>query len=320
MIKIFKDILEESLETFFFIGYNRPGYLVRRNFWEFPEINFSMKGKICLVTGGNSGIGKASVQGLAGLGADVIFLCRDKEKAEETIRETQLIHPSASVQYEEVDLSLRSSIKKFTDVFIKKYSHLDVLVNNAGVFLEDKKISPEGLETTFATNTLAYHLLSRYLEPLLRGNGNARIINVTSGGMYLTRLDVNNLQFLNGNYSGLKAYAQSKRAEVDLSLLWSKYYAKKGVTVNMVHPGWVDTPSLSQALPYFYTFMKPFLRTPKEGADTIIWMASKPDWVPWDTSKLYFDREERKLNILPNTNTPNGEKQILWDYLEALVI
>jgi dehydrogenase/reductase SDR family member 12 len=318
MLRLLFNVLDDILDSTVIFGYDRIGYSVRKSIWDANALNVNMRGKVCVVTGANSGLGKATCLGLAERGATVVMVCRNREKGILAQKEIMESSNNPEIFLEIVDLSLQSSIQKFAEVFIKKYYHLDVLVNNAGVLSDTRQVTKEGIELTFATNTLAYFSMIYHLQTLLKTTTNSRVINVTSGGMYFYPLDTQDFQFEKSQFNGIKAYAITKRAEVILTELWADKLKNFGVTVNCMHPGWADTPSVQNALPKFYSLTKPILRTPQEGADTIVWLAVKKDWVPRDTGKLYFDRKVRTMHRFFTTLNSTAEKQAFWKYCASL--
>jgi dehydrogenase/reductase SDR family protein 12 len=154
--------------------------------------------------------------------------------------------------------------------------------------------------------------LTSLLIPLLTVSAPSRIVNVSSGGMYTQKLDVGDLQFERKPFNGVTAYAQAKRAQVVLTELWAKKLAGLGVTANAMHPGWADTPGVQTSLPTFHRLTKGSLRTPEQGADTIIWLAAAKS-VAGETGKFWFDRRERGTHLLPGKQSSASERQRLWD-------
>jgi NAD(P)-dependent dehydrogenase (short-subunit alcohol dehydrogenase family) len=176
-----------------------------------------------------------------------------------------------------------------------------VLVNNAGALPAQREETGEGNEVAFATNVLGPFELTRQIAP-------RRVITVTSGGMLTARLDAADLQTVNRPYRGARVYAQTKRAEMVLTAMW----AQRGIDAHAMHPGWVDTPGLAASLPRFHTALKPLLRTPEQGADTILWLATAD--VP--PGRLWHDRAQRNPYRLPHTRETAEDRERLWAALE----
>ena len=158
---------------------------------------------------------------------------------------------------------------------------LDALVNNAGALLPERRVSVDGYEMTFATMVLGPFVLTNGLVPLLERTaghaGVARVVNVASGGMYLQGLHLDDLQMEREPYRGSIAYARAKRALVTLTREWSRRLRGRAITVNAMHPGWADTPGVVASLPTFHRLIGPRLRTPEEGADTIVWLVASEE-------------------------------------------
>jgi NAD(P)-dependent dehydrogenase (short-subunit alcohol dehydrogenase family) len=189
---------------------------------------------------------------------------------------------------------------------------IHILVNNAGVLLPTRTETVEGIETTFATNLLGHFLLTNLLVPKLAAS--ARIINVSSGGMYAQRISVGNLQNTRGAYDGSKAYARTKRGQVILTELWAGALAPRGIVVHAMHPGWADTPGVSTSLPRFYRLTKPLLRSPAQGADTIVWLCAA-DEAGRSTGKFWHDRTPRPTHRFARTRETAEEREALWSEL-----
>jgi NAD(P)-dependent dehydrogenase (short-subunit alcohol dehydrogenase family) len=203
--------------------------------------------------------------------------------------------------------SLRS-VRDFARRFLDEHGELHVLVNNAGVLAAERSLSVDGHELALATNVLGPFLLTGLLAPALEKSAPSTVVNVSSGGMYTASLDVDDLQTERHSYDGAAVYARHKRAQVVLSELWAERLNAHGVAVHSMHPGWVDTPGLEQSLPRFHKLMKPALRSPDEGADTIVWLAAtkRPGGGFW------HDREERPTHVLKRTRESDEERARLW--------
>jgi NAD(P)-dependent dehydrogenase (short-subunit alcohol dehydrogenase family) len=189
------------------------------------------------------------------------------------------------------------------------------LVNNAGVLLPEREETQEGLEKTFATNLLGHFVLTNLLIEKLEAP--ARIINVSSGGMYSQRIRVDDLQMERGAYDGTVAYARTKRGQVILTELWAESLRSRGIVVHSMHPGWADTPGVSGSLPRFYKLTKPLLRTPEQGADTIVWLCAS-DEAARSTGQFWHDRRPRPPHRFRRTRETESERTLLWERLTKL--
>ena len=187
-----------------------------------------------------------------------------------------------------------------------------MLVLNAGAMTHAFTLTDEGNEVTLATHVLSQFLLVDALRPLLESSA-TRVIVVSSGGMYLERLDVDALQPTAATYDGVKAYARAKRAQVTLVEEWTRQLLGTGITINAMHPGWSDTPGLRDALPGFSRALSPVLRTPEQGADTIAWLAADPG-LDGVSGEFFLDRRARPTHRKRSTRRLDEaqERAKLW--------
>jgi NAD(P)-dependent dehydrogenase (short-subunit alcohol dehydrogenase family) len=308
LFRTFDTLLDKTIV----FSYTRLGYSLRQATWDSDDLDVDMTGQACLVTGATSGLGLATAEGLANLGATVHILVRNETKGQK-VREG-LIHRTGNqnIHLEIADLSSLMSIREFANRFQERADRLDVLINNAGALLSERGSSVDGFELSFATNILGPFLLTGLLVPLLKASVPSRIVNVSSGGMYAQKLDVTDLQFERKPFNGVTAYAQAKRAQVILTELWAKKLASLGVTINAMHPGWADTPGVQASLPTFHRLSRKSLRTSEQGADTIIWLAAAES-VAGISGRFWFDRQERTTHLLSRTQSPSRDRQRLWD-------
>lgn len=243
--------------------------------------NAQMQGRICLVTGATSGIGKATALGLAKMGATVILVARDAGRGEEARREIQAQSGNTSVDLLLADLSVQSSIRQLAETFQQRYAQLHVLINTAGVFMLRREETVDGLEMTFAVNALAPFLLTNLLLDQLKASAPARIINVNSDSHKSGDLQLDDLQTVKG-YNVWRAYARSKLALLLCTYELARRLQGTGVTANSVHPGFVFTNmGMNNVGPTMQSVAKFILAhlgaTPEEGAKTSLYLASSPD-------------------------------------------
>jgi NAD(P)-dependent dehydrogenase (short-subunit alcohol dehydrogenase family) len=297
-------------------GYTSLGYRIRKGRWNPADLR-SLNGKVVLVTGASSGLGLAAAEGFARLGAAVWLLARSEERGERARQEIVARSGNRDIQVALCDLSDLEAVRRFATRFSGDASRLDVLVNNAGALLGERTLSVDGIELTFATNVLGPFLLTNLLTPLLEASVPAQIINVSSGGMYTQRIHVADLQSTQREFDGATAYARAKRAQVILSEQWAQRLAGSGVVVHAMHPGWADTPGLKSSLPRFYGATKWLLRTPHEGADTIVWLGAAPG-PACRSGGFWHDRRERPTHRVPCTKETSEERERLWAECERL--
>jgi NAD(P)-dependent dehydrogenase (short-subunit alcohol dehydrogenase family) len=227
-----------------------------------------------IVTGANSGIGKATALGLARLGGTVVMACRDPAKGEAAQNEITQATKNPRVSLMILDLASQASIISFAEQFTQDYRRLDALVNNAGVFTAERKTTPDGLEETFAVNYLGGFLLSHLLLDLLVASAPSRIVNVSSTAHEGATIDFEDLQG-ERKYRGYRAYGQSKLAQVLFTIEFARRLADTGVTVNACHPGVIKT-ALGRDAPKAFQVARMFFKSPAKGAETPVFLAASP--------------------------------------------
>ena len=290
------------------VGYTALGYRWRPH----PPIDTDLTGRVAIVTGATSGLGQATASALAELGASVVVVGRNPEKTRSVARAIREKTGNPHVRFELADLS---SMKEVRALAGRLEAPIHLLVNNAGVLLPEREETQEGLEKTFATNLLGHFLLTNLLIEKLEAP--ARVINVSSGGMYSQRIRVDDLQMERGSYDGTVAYARTKRGQVILTELWAESLRSRGIVVHSMHPGWADTPGVSGSLPRFYRLTKPLLRTPEQGADTIVWLCAS-DEAGRSSGQFWHDRRPRPPHRFRGTRETEGERASLWERLTEL--
>ena len=247
-----------------------------------------MKGKICLITGANRGIGFETARSLAAQGATVVLLCRDAAKGEAARRAITEATGNPNVELLVCDLSLQVDVRRAAAEFKARHAELHVLVNNAGIFLQQREVTKEGVERVLATNYLSHFLLTHLLLDTMKASAPARIINVATKTMGL-KLDLDDIM-LEKNYSFMSSMGRTKLGLILFTMELSKRLEGTGVTVNAMHPGVVQTDLLND-VPKFFTFMfKLMARSPEKGASTAVYLATSPE-VEGVTGKLYADQK-----------------------------
>jgi retinol dehydrogenase 14 len=237
--------------------------------------NANMSGKVCLVTGANSGIGKITALALARMGARVVMVCRDRARGDAALAEIKQTTGSNGLELMLCDLSSQADIRRFADEFKATHDRLDVLVNNAGVYLRKRTTTIDNLEATFAINHLGYFLLTNLLLDLLKQSAPSRVVNVSSDAHAHGHINFDDLQG-EKSYSGVKAYCHSKLANILFTRELARRLAGTGVTANCLHPGAVAT-GIFRALPKpIEAVIKLVTMSPEKGAQTSIYLASAP--------------------------------------------
>ena len=262
-------------------------------------VTTSMRGKTCVITGANTGIGKAAAIELAALGAHIVMVCRNRQRGEaarvEIERAAQKGGAGGGAELRIADLSVQAEIRTVAQSIIDAYPRVDVLINNAGVALKQREVTADGIERTFAVNYLAYFMLSNLLLPALLAAAPSRIVNVASAAHERGKLDFGNLQG-ERSYKNFPMYAESKLDDVMFTYALSRRLDGKGITVNSLHPGVVATEIWRQ-VPFLDILSRWFMLSPEKGACTTIYLAASPD-VARVTGKYFAKCEPAKTTSL----------------------
>jgi retinol dehydrogenase 12 len=269
-----------------------------------------MTGKVCLITGGNSGIGKASALGLAKLNATVVIVSRDKDKGEAALIEIRAKSGNRNLDAMTADLSSQDSVRELAHDFKGRYKKLHVLINNAGIFLPKRIQTVDGLEATFATNHLGHFLLTNLLLDVMKASAPSRIINLTSSAHYGTEIDFEDLQG-EKKYGGYHAYSQSKLANVLFTHQLAKQLEGTGITANSLHPGVVRTgfgKDQRGLMSVLVTVGRPFMISPEHAAKAVIYLATSPDMEA--VTGMFFSRGKERKSSTQSYNAEAAER--LW--------
>ena len=315
-------LADAALEVSVVGSFTRLGIDARRAIGPWDDLDaISLAGRTVLVTGATSGLGLATARRLAAMGASVRIVGRDADRTARAADDVRGGAPDADVATYLADLSDLAQVAALADAVMAREPRLDALVHNAGALLATQTWSPQGHEVTYASMVLAPALLTERLLPLLADTGcadadppgPARVVLVSSGGMYTQGLDVDDPESDRG-YRGSVAYAKAKRAQVVLAERWAERYADRGVVVHAMHPGWAATPGVHASLPTFERVMGPLLRSPEEGADTIVWLVAA-DEPARSTGRFWLDRRPRSTHRVPGTRETEEQRA----RLDALV-
>jgi NAD(P)-dependent dehydrogenase (short-subunit alcohol dehydrogenase family) len=277
--------------------------------------NGGMGGKIVLITGGTSGIGKAAATALAAMGAEVVVTGRNRGRGEEALAEIRRASDSEKVSLVLADLALQAEVRKLADNFRERHDRLDVLVNNAGLIQSRRTETPDGIELTLAVNHLAPFLLTNLLLDLLKKSAPSRVITVSSEARRGAKIDFDDLQS-ERRYRAFPVYGMTKKANILFTYELAERLEGTGVVANCVHPGGVNTnfgdDNRSPGILLFRAF-KPFMRTPEQGADTVIYLASSPEAAEMN-GKYLTDREE----VSPAEPRDASAQKRLWEVSASL--
>jgi len=248
----------------------------------------NLQGKVVVATGATSGIGAVAVETLARQGARVHFIARDEKRAKATLDRLEAVAPGLGHRAYFADLAAIGETKRACAEIAAAEPKIDLLINNAGALFSDRRISVEGLELTFALNHMSYFTVTKSLIENLKAAGSARIVSTASRAHMQGKFDIDDLQSQRG-YSGYRAYGASKLENILFTRELARRLAGTGVTANCFHPGVVGTRFASESGGLFQTLIglaRPFLLTPEQGADTLIWLATAPEVAA--VSGVYF--------------------------------
>jgi NAD(P)-dependent dehydrogenase (short-subunit alcohol dehydrogenase family) len=323
-----KEALEDDFEVV-----DRPGLTRRADRWivpglglftkwgynlarkHFNPVSAYLEDKHMVITGASAGLGYAAAQMLAQRGAQLTLVMRNRQKAKDTVAALKEETGNPNISYEIADLALMKDVDALVRRLLKRGQPIDVLVNNAGALFNPRGETAEGLEQSFALLLLSPYRLTLGLKPLLEQAPGSRVVNVVSGGMYSQKLEVDSLIIEEGEkYSGSVAYARQKRALMVLTQEWARAWAKEGIVVNAMHPGWADTPGVQGALPEFRSLTRRVLRSSEEGADTIFWLAAATEAAD-ASGELFLDRLVHSPYFTQRTKEEPGEREALLQFL-----
>nr|WP_296773738.1 SDR family NAD(P)-dependent oxidoreductase [Rhodococcus sp. (in: high G+C Gram-positive bacteria)] len=302
-------VLDSALDRTVLPGYSRIGAALRSRFWGADPIPFPEPIDI-VVTGGSSGLGAAAATSLAKLGARVHLVGRSAERLDTSAEKIRQVASEATIVVRECDMSDLDSVAGLVTDLTSELTGLHALVHCAGVMPPERSESAQGHELAFATHVLGPVALTVGVRELF--DAGSRVIFVSSGGMYPVPLRTSDVEFSSGRYSGLTAYARTKRMQVVVTEQLAGHLVEDNdPVVHSMHPGWAATPGVTDSIPLFGSVMKPVLRTADQGADTIVWLAAGDEALT-ATGKLWHDRAVRPTHY-PSWRKDSAEaRDGLW--------
>ena len=277
--------------------------------------NGGMGGKVVLITGGTSGIGRAAAAALAAMGAEVVVTGRDRERGEAAVEEIRRDSGNERVSLVLADLSVQAEVRGLAEEFRERHDRLDVLVNNAGLVQSRRVETPDGLELTLAVNHLAPFLLTDLLLDLLKKSAPSRVITVSSEARRRASIDFDDLQS-ERRYRGFPVYGMTKMANILFTYELAERLEGTGVVANCLHPGAVSTNFAQNnrgPIALLFRLFKPFMRSPEQGADTLVYLASSPEAGELN-GKYLTDRKE----VSPAEPRDETSQKRLWEVSEEL--
>ncbi|MBU3739728.1 MAG: SDR family NAD(P)-dependent oxidoreductase [Rhodoferax sp.] len=305
----------------FLPSFTAIGYHARRLFW--PPYAQRLDGQTWLVSGASSGVGQAIALEAERRGARVLAVARNAERLRDLTRtldrDAEGGAPTGHIEVRAVDLSLKNEVHRLAQSLLQEGVSVDVLVNNVGLMLGRFRQTPEGHETSFATNLLGQYILT---ETLIQGQGLRRggaVINMSSGGMYNVPLAIGPMDARDAaSYNGVRAYALAKRGQAALVQHWAQVYGvSRDLQFYVMHPGWSDTEGVRTAMPRFRRILKSVLRTPAQGGDTALWLGTvRPRGT--NPEGFWLDRAPRSAHAYPHTRHPRNQPAELAQYLQSV--
>jgi NAD(P)-dependent dehydrogenase (short-subunit alcohol dehydrogenase family) len=281
--------------------------------------NIDMNGKVVMITGANSGIGKETAIELAKMGAIIVMVCRSRERGERALVEIKEKANSEKIELFIADLADQSSIRGMVERFKRKHDKLHVLINNAGVMLSKRTSSPEGYETTFATNHLGHFLLTNLVLDMLKVSAPARIVNVSSSVHKFAKLNFDDIDSEH-KYRGYRTYANSKLFNILFSYDLARRLEGTGVTVNVLHPGVIRTNlgknNNNKLIKLMSLIFRLFMKSPEKGARTTVYLASSPE-VENISGEYFVNSKPKKSSKISYEQTLQNE---LWEISTNLTI
>jgi len=313
------DLVDAVLEAPIVTSFSNIGIAVRQRLeaWT-PLDDYDLTGRVIVVTGATSGIGRAAATRLADLGATLVVVGRSADRNADVVDQLRDQTGNPAISQVAADLGDLGEVRELSRRILTDHDRLDVLIHNAGALSARRQVAPDGTEATVASQVIGPFLLTSLLRERLAGSAPSRVLTMSSGGMYSAKPTVSGLEMGTDDYKGAEQYARAKRAQVTLNEMWAERSGGLGIHFHALHPGWADTPGVDAGLPTFAKVMGPLLRTPEQGADSLVWLAAD-DRALESNGSFWLDRRIRPIHRLPSTrraDTPERRTR-LWDHVAA---
>jgi len=314
-----RDIADTALEIPIVTSFTKIGYHARRKLDDWaPLTDYDFTGRVVLLTGATSGLGRCAAQLFAEQGATLIVVGRSTERNRGVVDE--LIESTGNEHISQVacDTGEVDQVRALAEQVLADHDRLDVLIHNAGALAAERNDTSNGTEQTVASQVVGPFLLTSLLLDRLAETDGSRVITMSSGGMYTAGLTVEQIEMPADEYSGTEQYARAKRAQVTLNEMWAERCGDRGISFQAMHPGWADTPGVEAALPGFRKVMGPLLRDADQGADTLVWLAADDEPLG-NNGGFWLDRRLRSIHKLPTTkktDTPERRER-LWNWVTS---
>ncbi len=310
-------LAEKTIEFPIVTSFTKLGYAARRRLHDWTPLDtYDLSGKVIVLTGATSGLGRSASETLARLGATLVCVGRNADRNQAVVDEIVAATGNDRIGQIACDMGDLEQVRALAERLLADHDRIDVLVHNAGALANERGEAPDGTEQTVASQVVGPFLLTTLLLDRLADSAPSRVITMSSGGMYATGLTVSRLEMLPDEYKGAEQYARAKRAQVTLNEMWAERCGDLGISFHAMHPGWADTPGVEESLPVFRKVVGPLLRTPEQGADTLVWLAA--DEEPLDHSGAFWlDRRRQSIHKLPttrSTDTPERRGD-LWAWV-----
>jgi dehydrogenase/reductase SDR family protein 12 len=313
-------LVDAALEGLVVPSYTGIGLAARRRLFGWRSVDsYDLSGRVVAITGATSGPGRAAAVQIASDGGAVLVLGRNRNKTERVAAEIRKETGNPGVSAIIAEMSDLGSVRRAAKEILATNDRLDVLIHNAGALTHQRVDAPDGTEATIASQVVGPFLLTSLLLDRLQDSAPARVITMSSGGMYSTGLTVDHLQMSAREYNGAKQYAVAKRAQVTLNEMWARRVDSQKIVFHAMHPGWADTPGVEESLPTFRKIVGPLLRDAAGGADTMVWLAADDGEPMASSGGFWLDRRVRSIHRLPSTRRSDTAalRNQLWDWVSA---